>query len=114
MRTIIAGSRNIPSLHHVGVAILKSGFHITKVVSGCARGVDQMGEDWAELNGVEVDQYPADWALHGRKAGCMRNVEMADNADALIAVWDGQSRGTAHMIQTAKAKGLKVHVEIIP
>lgn len=48
--------------------------------------------------------------LSGAKTGHIRNAEMADNADALIAYWDGESRGTKNMIETAKTKGLKVYV----
>ena len=53
---------------------------------------------------------PRQLKLHGRKAGPIRNNEMADKADALIAIWDGQSRGTKHMIDAATKHGLRVHV----
>lgn len=82
----------------------------TVVLSGDARGVDRMGEMWARLNFVRVERYPAQWEVYGKRAGPIRNAEMASNADALIAVWDGSSRGTAHMIDTAKKKGLRVYV----
>lgn len=35
---------------------------------------------------------------------------MADRAEALVAIWDGQSRGTKHMIDTARAQGLRVYL----
>lgn len=94
-------------------AIIKSGFQITSVVCGCASGVDKLGDDWAKMNDLPVDYCPADWNVHGRKAGYLRNVEMADHADALVAVWDGKSKGTKHMIDIATSKGLKVYVEKI-
>jgi hypothetical protein len=80
------------------------------VVSGCARGVDRNGEAYAAKHGIPVALFPADWANLGKKAGMVRNCEMADYADALIAIWDGKSSGTKHMIDTAKSKGLKVYV----
>jgi hypothetical protein len=73
----------------------------TLIVSGCARGVDQLGERWAELHDIPVAQYPADWRRHGNAAGPRRNAVMAQNADALVALWDGRSAGTGHMIETA-------------
>ena len=39
-----------------------------------------------------------------------RNREMAQYADALIAIWDGDSRGTGSMIKLAQQHGLKVYV----
>lgn len=54
--------------------------------------------------------FKADWDKHGKAAGFKRNTEMAKYADALIAFWDGKSKGTKHMIDTAKSHNLKVRV----
>ena len=80
------------------------------IVSGHATGADSLGERYASEKGLSVELHPADWAKHGRAAGPIRNEEMASVADALIAFWDGQSRGTKNMIDTANAKGLKVAI----
>ena len=109
MKVIIAGSRGIKHLAAVTQAIEESEFDVTEVVSGCASGVDQLGEQWAELHKVHCTFMPADWS-RGKHAGLLRNEKMADYADALIAVWDGQSKGTQHMINTAYEKGLAVFV----
>ncbi len=113
LRTIIAGSRTITNYHHVEKAIALSGFKPTEIVSGTARGVDQLGEIWAKNNNIPVAQYPADWDRYGKSAGYRRNEVMAKNADALIAVWDGSSKGTVHMIELAKENGLKVYVHTV-
>ena len=110
MKTIIAGSRDVTELSVVASAIDRSGFAISEVVSGTARGVDRLGEQWAQQNGVPVARFPANWDRYGNGAGHIRNGEMADYADALVAVWDGESPGTAGMIRNARKKGLKVHV----
>jgi hypothetical protein len=112
MKVIIAGSRSCLEHGHVHNAIEDSGFEmdITEVVSGTARGVDQMGERWAIANRIPIRRFPADWEKHGRSAGFRRNIQMADYADALIAVWDGQSHGTQHMIRIAQEAGLRVFV----
>lgn len=114
MKTIIAGSRSLENLRldQIDKVVKGSGFTITEVVSGAARGIDTLGEWWAERNGIPVVKFPADWR-RGRSAGPVRNSQMANYADALVAIWDGVSRGTAHMIQEARAEGLKVHVHTV-
>jgi hypothetical protein len=110
MRTIIAGSRNIEDYELLLDAINASGFSISEILSGKARGVDAMGESYGRKHKIPLKYFPADWNKHGKSAGIRRNIEMAENADALIALWDGKSKGTYHMIETAKKKGLKVFV----
>lgn len=112
MRTIIAGSRNKTAMYHLTEALASCGWKPTVVLSGTARGADQLGEEWAKQNGIPVERYPANWDLHGKSAGFKRNSEMADKAEALIALWDGESRGTKHMIDIARRKGLRVHVQM--
>ena len=110
MKTIIAGSRDITDPLIVGIATTQSGFNITEVVSGTARGVDSLGETWALSRGLPIKRFPADWGRHGKAAGYVRNREMSQYADALIAIWDTKSKGTGHMIDLARAAGLKVYV----
>jgi len=110
MKVIIAGSRTIWSPCPIRNAIRESGFAIHEVVSGTARGIDQLGEMWAENNCCPVRRFPADWDGLGKRAGYVRNAQMAEYADALIAVWDGKSRGTAHMIETMRKAGKNVFV----
>jgi hypothetical protein len=112
MKTIIAGSRNIENANAVQEAILESKFTITEVVSGGAVGIDQIGEDWARRNNVRMTRFMPEWTTYGKAAGVIRNGQMAKYADALIAVWDGKSRGTKNMIDEAKKLGLKVYVKI--
>lgn len=111
MRVIIAGSRDIVDPWALDNAIKAAGFEITTVLSGTARGIDRMGERWAEYHKIPVERYPAQWNVYGKRlAGRIRNTQMAQAADALIAVWDGMSSGTAHMIKQAERLKLKVYV----
>jgi len=111
MRVIIAGSRGITDIKIIAEAVAESEFKITSVVSGTARGVDKLGEEWAKTNGIDLIQYPANWNKYGKLAGYRRNVEMASDCDALIAIWDGESNSnTAHIIDTAEQYGLEVFV----
>lgn len=97
MKVCIAGSRTIEDFGAVDKAVRESGFAITEVVSGGALGVDRLGEIWAKSNGIPIKQFLPDWNI-GKQAGMIRNAKMAEYADALIAVWDGESRGTLNCI----------------
>lgn len=108
MRTIIAGSRTANDPNDLSIAISECGWKPTIVLSGCARGADKLGEDWANANSVTIERYPARWDSLGRSAGYRWQ-----SGEALIALLDGESRGTKHMIETAKKHGLKVHVRKI-
>jgi hypothetical protein len=81
-----------------------------EIVSGAAKGADKLGEKYAEERGHEVTLFPADWGTFGNAAGYRRNVEMAVYGDALIAFWDGDSKGTKHMIDIAREQDLKIRI----
>lgn len=103
MKVIIAGSRDLSlSAHRLTQIINLADFSPTEIVSGTARGIDRSGEAWARTVGISIKEFPADWDKYGNMAGPIRNRQMANYADALIAVWDGKSRGTKHMIDTMK------------
>ena len=101
MRVIIAGSRDITNYRIVSDIIDNSGFNISVILSGNARGVDRLGIRYARDNGIPIEIFEPDWEKFGKKAGIIRNCEMGDKAEGLIAIWDGTSRGTKHMIQYA-------------
>lgn len=88
----------------------KKKTHQLIVVSGHATGADSLGERYAKENDLQCELHPADWDRFGKSAGPKRNAEMAEVANALIAFWDGQSRGTKNMIELAKSKRLKVAI----
>ncbi len=95
--------------------IQASCFDITEVVCGMARGADLAGLRWAKRNNISVVEMPADWDKYGKSAGYRRNVEMAEyvneNGDGglIVIIRDG-SKGSTHMLNIAKEKGLKTYV----
>lgn len=113
MRVIIAGSRGCTNFDDLLKAIANSRFVISEVISGGAKGGDKLGELWAEKNSIPCSVFPAQWDFYGKKAGYLRNEEMANYAEALIAIWDGKSRGTSHMIDIALAKKLKIFIQYV-
>ena len=113
MKVIIAGSRTLDdvwSYIKLLEAVEKSQFKITEVISGTAKGIDTLAIQFAQHRDIPVTRFPAYWYKYGKSAGYKRNIDMANYADALIAVWEGKSKGTKHMIDIATKKGLKVFV----
>ena len=115
-KVIIAGSRNFNDYDLLKsvcdeLLSLKVNSHEIVIISGTAYGADKLGEQYADEYGFKVERYPADWGTYGKSAGYRRNEEMAKIADALIAFWDGESKGTMHMINLAERYNLQVHVE---
>jgi hypothetical protein len=128
MRTIIAGSRTIKDAGLLKQAIEESGFLISEVVYGCAKGADELGKEWALANNIPVTPFPAKWkdlsvpravirnGPYGKfnvKAGFDRNESMAVYAKsgALILLWDGVSDGSRDMLERAKKHNLKIFIK---
>lgn len=114
-KVIIAGSRgfsNYKLLREQCNKFLHEKRKINNIiiVSGHARGADFYGEKYAQDEGFDLEIYPAQWDKFGKRAGYRRNEQMAEVADALIAFWDGSSRGTKHMIDIMNEKNLLVRV----
>lgn len=96
----------------VARALEASGYYASEIVSGGARGVDTLGEEYAIRNGILLTRFPvsdADWRANPR-AGHARNERMAKYAHALVACWDGRSGGTRHMISIARSYMLLVYI----
>jgi predicted Rossmann fold nucleotide-binding protein DprA/Smf involved in DNA uptake len=84
--------------------------HDIAIVSGKAKGADTLGERYAKEYEFPIHEYPANWDLHGNGAGPIRNRLMSVNADACVVFWDGESRGSLNMRDTALARGLPTRV----
>lgn len=111
MKVIIAGGRFFDDYDLLKIYCGRIiGDRTIEVVSGCAKGADILGERYADEKGFIISRFPAQWDKFGKKAGYLRNEEMAKYADGLIAFWDGESRGTKHMIDLGHKHGLKVRV----
>lgn len=104
-RLIVAGSREFSNYDDVAMVIdkmivNKKQTHNIVIVSGGAQGPDTLGRAYAIKNGYRVELHKADWDGIGKSAGYRRNEQMRDVADALLAFWDGKSKGTQHMIES--------------
>lgn len=99
MKLIIAGGRDLkPSYQFILSAINMLGIsNISEIVCGGAQGVDSEGEHFASHMDLPVKYFPADWDKYGKAAGPIRNGQMANYADALLLIWDGDSKGSKNM-----------------
>lgn len=119
MRTLIAGSRSFK--HKVSkvydlldaLELMVPG-EITEVIEGEADGIDKLAREWAEGFGIPVTPYPADWDGLGRRAGYLRNLDMAKACEQAIVIWDGYSLGTKHMIDILLTSRKPMALMVIP
>lgn len=111
MKVIIAGCRDFHNYELVEETINKLGLEIDEIVYGGAPGVDYLGLLYARKHKIKVKTFLAEWTRYGKAAGPLRNQQMAEYGDYLLAFWDGQSPGTRNMINTMKKKGK--HGEVI-
>lgn len=116
LRLIVAGSRTATSYEQTETAIIN--WHIDHkhagnklvIISGNAKGPDSHGIVFAKQYGHQVEIYPAEWDKYGKSAGYRRNAVMASTATHLLAIWDGQSKGTKHMIDIARKLNIPVRI----
>jgi len=109
-KVIIAGSRTIKAPELVKECIKNSGFILTSIVCGGAEGVDKIAENWAKENSIPCQVFLPDYSEYDRAAPIIRNIEMLKEGEALIAIWDGFSHGTKHMITRATKMGMPMKV----
>lgn len=117
-RVIVAGSRNFNDYKLLRKTLSEYLSDIDRdqieIISGGAKGADTLGEMFARRNDLKLTRFPADWDTYGKSAGFRRNAEMAKYAaeeqGMVFAFWDGQSKGTKHMIELGKNVGLSVYV----
>lgn len=113
VKLIIAGTRDFEDYSTLKAVIQDQGLIDEEnliIISGMARGADLLGVRWAIQYKRPLIRMPADWDKYGRRAGYIRNSEMADVGTHLLALWDSKSRGTKNMIDIACDKGLEVCV----
>jgi len=107
MKLAIVGSRTFTDFEFVK-KILQ--YHpCTQIVSGGAKGADMLAKRYAAENGIPIKEFLPNWDKDGRAAGYLRNKQIVNACDELIAFWDGESKGTAHSIRLAEEAGKPVY-----
>jgi hypothetical protein len=106
MIAAIIGSRTFTDYNYFFNKIKHLKFE--KIISGGASGADSLAKKFALENKIPFLEIPANWEKFGKSAGFIRNVDIIDQAEVVIAFWDGKSKGTSHSIQLAKKKNKEV------
>lgn len=106
MKVAVIGSRNLAVKNLE--KYLPEG--TTEIVSGGARGIDSCAKNYANTNGIPLKEFLPNYDEFGRSAPLLRNLEIIDYADIVLAFWDGKSRGTKFVIDKCRAKGKPVSI----
>lgn len=110
VKVCICGSRSIGSFEIISQAVSASGFAPTLIIQGGCRGVDLFAKEWAIMKNIPCAEIIAYWQSFGKAAGPIRNKAMLGLADAVIAIWDGKSKGTGGMIEMTRKAGKPLFV----
>ena len=114
MRVAVVGSRHIEDERMKEKAYALLCRHIpanaTEIVSGGAVGIDTLAEIYAKQNGLPTKIFKPDYARYGKRAPLVRNDEIVGYAQYVLAIWDGNSHGTAYTVATCIQKGVPVKV----
>jgi hypothetical protein len=117
LKVIIAGSRDFNDyiklkniLDKFNLLIKNKGYEITQIISGTCKGADLLGERYAKENNIDIVRFPAKWDTYGKKAGYLRNLEMGEYGDILIAFPVGESKGTYNMVDIMKKLNKKYFI----
>lgn len=110
---MVCGSRDFTNYNLMRQKLDKILVNINQpitIVSGGARGADKLAERYAKDKGYGLIVIPAEWDKHGKGAGYIRNKQMVDISNYVIAFWDGKSKGTKHSIDIAKKQNKPIRV----
>lgn len=110
MKTAIIGSRNITNVDLS--RFIPSG--TTEIVSGGARGVDTVAKEYANRNGLKLTEFLPDYERFGRGTPLKRNITIIENADIVLAFWDGKSRGTKFVIDNCHRRNIPIKIYLAP
>lgn len=110
MKIAVVGSRTFSDNDLLSSILNKFDKKIITIISGGAAGADKLAENWADKNNVKKIICKPDWKKYGRKAGILRNKDIVEKSDQVIAFWDGKSRGTKNSIDRAKALDISLTI----
>jgi hypothetical protein len=106
VKVAVIGSRNL-QVEHLEAFIPPDA---TEIVSGGAKGIDACAREFALENGIKLTEFLPDYDQYGKSAPLKRNIQIIEYSDLVLAFWDGKSRGTKHVIDTCKERGIPIKV----
>ena len=109
MRVAVVGSREL-YIDDLGRYLPED---VTEIVSGGAEGTDTSARKYAMLHGIKLTEFLPEYEKYGRAAPLMRNLQIIENADLVLAFWNGRSRGTRHVIDECRKRSMPLVVNMI-
>ena len=85
----------------------------TEIISGGAKGVDACARDYAIAHNIKLTEFLPEYDKYGKNAPLKRNLTIIENADVVLAFWNGKSRGTKFVIEKCRKLGKEIRVKII-
>ena len=110
MKVAIIGSRTFLDYNFLEETLLKVKDRITEIVSGGAKGADSLAEKFANKYNIPTKIFLPDWDTYKKAAGFIRNTQIIEYCDVVVAFWDGKSRGTMDSVKKAEKLGKKVKI----
>ena len=112
-KVAVVGSRTFHNKHKLYEVLTKNFNKIGLIISGGAEGADTLAVEWARDYGIPFTVFPALWhdpwtGVYNKGAGFKRNRDIVEEADIVIAFWDGVSKGTSNTIEIAKQVNKRV------
>ncbi len=109
MRVAVIGSRGL-RIGNLGDYLPRE---TTEIVSGGAKGIDACAREYAQRQGLKLTEYLPEYGRYGRGAPLKRNIAIIENADLVLAFWDGSSRGTKYVIDNCKKRNIPVEIHML-
>ena len=106
MKVAVIGSRTL-KVNNLGSYLPED---TTEIISGGAMGIDTCVREYAEKESIKLTEYLPDYGNYGKTAPLKRNIEIIENADLVLAFWNGKSRGTAFVIKNCRKIGIPIKV----
>ncbi len=112
IKLAIVGGRDFNDYGRLRKVFESLKLDVSELVSGGAKGTDTLAEILSQDKKIPITIFPADWERNGKKAGMLRNKQIVDYCDEVLAFWDEQSRGTANTISLTTQSKKKLYLEI--
>ena len=109
MRVAVIGSRGL-QIENLGDYL---PLETTEIISGGAKGVDICAREYAQRHGLKLTEYLPEYSQYGRAAPLKRNITIIENADLVMAFWDGRSCGTKYVIDNCKKRNIPLKIYIL-
>ncbi|MDY6915880.1 MAG: SLOG family protein [Candidatus Cloacimonadota bacterium] len=109
MKLAVIGSKKFNNFQLLTSEIEKEN-NLTKIISGAAPGTDSLARRYAIQNNIPLLEFPPDYAKNGAEAKHVRDRQIVDHSEKVLAFWDGVCQGTKYTMNYARQQNVPVRV----